>query len=333
MRSLSLQGQMTLSQQASQVLARFSKPVVRSYNPLTDRVWLDTLWASAMPSRWSISGAVLQSVLSEAKLVLVAEQHGSPVGIGAVDYVPCGEAGLILLMVDPAHQRQGIATRLLQSLQARLNALGATVLRLGAVSTGTYLWPGMPAELEDSWQFFTKKGWLAEESCADLVQELQTFRTPIWVAQRILATGIVLRRSIPALRSEIVAFERLNFPAWSTFFEEKLCRSELDDEVLIAQTVEGRIVGSVLLDTELSPRWSVDEGLHIGSINALGVAPEHQRHGIGLALAARAMELLQERGCAKCYVQWTGLDAWYGNLGTSIWAQYRMAQKSLLDTA
>ena len=183
--------------------------------------------------------------------------------------------------------------------------------------------------MEATWPFFAMKDWTTEESCADLVQELESFQTPIWVSQRIQNAGIMLQLSTPALRSKIVAFESLNFPAWSTFFEEKLCRSERDQEVLIAQTAEGGIVGSVLLDTELSSRWSVDEELHIGSINALGVASEYQRQGIGLALAAKAMELLQERGCAKCYVQWTGLDAWYGSLGTSIWAQYRMAQKPL----
>ncbi|MGI4756005.1 MAG: GNAT family N-acetyltransferase [Janthinobacterium lividum] len=327
--TLPLEEQTNSLQKDPWIVEASSRPVIRSYDPYTDYVWLETLWKKAVHPRWFVTAAALRLTLSNSKLVVVAEQFGKPVGVGAVDYDLFGEAGLVFFLIDPSHQGRGIATFLLQAIESRLKALGIRVLRLGAVSTGTYLWPGIPTELEASWWFFIKNGWLAEESCADLVQELQTFSTPPWVFERIKAAGIVLQLSTPALRSSIVAFERLNFPAWSTFFEEKLCRSERDQEVLIAQTAEGGIVGSVLLETELSSRWSVDTDLHIGSINALGVASEYQRQGIGLALAAKAMELLQERGCAKCYVQWTGLDAWYGNLGTSIWAQYRMAQKSL----
>ena len=112
-------------------------------------------------------------------------------------------------------------------------------------------------------------------------------------------------------------------------FQAEQSLAETDDQILVAQDADGEVVGTLLVDVNIPRRWSKDENLCVGSINALGVAPKNRQHGIGLALTARAMELLQERGCAKCYIQWTGLAAWYGKLGTSVWARYRMAKKSL----
>ena len=83
------------------------------------------------------------------------------------------------------------------------------------------------------------------------------------------------------------------------------------------------------MDAKIPQRWSADDDLRVGSINALGVLTSRQRQGIGLALAAKAMEVLRDRGCSKAYIQWTGLTAWYGKLGASVWACYRMAAKLL----
>lgn len=272
---------------------------------------------------------VLNTVLSETKLVLVAERQGCPVGVGAVDYEVSGEAGLVFLVVDPVLQGQGIGTSLLRALERELKTLHIHVLRLGAVSTATYLWPGLPAEMASAWPFFERRGWCLEEGCADLVQKLAGFATPGWLTESLKYAGVSLRLSNFELRASVAAFEAEHFPAWFCYFKQSQHAQGVDERVLVAHDAQQKIVGTVLLDANVPCRWSVDEKTQIGSINALGVAPRHRQRGIGLALAARAMEVLQERGCAKCYVQWTGLAAWYGKLGTSVWAYYRMAKKLL----
>ncbi|MGI4758556.1 MAG: GNAT family N-acetyltransferase [Janthinobacterium lividum] len=282
-----------------------------------------------MPLRWSVSGAVLQSVLSETKLVLVAERHGSPVGIGAVDYDFSGEAGLVLLIVDPAHQKTGIGASLLRSLEERLRSLQVRVLRLGAVSTATYLWPGLPSEMEAAWPFFERRGWMLEEACADLVQDLAGFTPPEWIHESLAGSRVVLQLANPAGRSSVAAFEAANFPAWAEYFNGDERLPDGDGRILVAQSCDGEILGTLLMDAKIPRRWSADDNLRVGSINALGVLPSRQRQGIGLALAAKAMEVLRDRGCSKAYIQWTGLTAWYGKLGTSVWARYYMAKKPL----
>jgi len=49
--------------------------------------------------------------------------------------------------------------------------------------------------------------------------------------------------------------------------------------------------------------------------------------GIGLALAARVTELLQQRGLGMSYVGWTWLVDWYGRLGYRVWREYVMSWK------
>ena len=306
-----------------------AKPTFRAFDSLLDDVWLEDFWARTMPLRWRISGESLQAVLSDTKLILVAEHNGRPVGLGAVDYDLSGEAGLVFLAVDPVWQGRGIGTKLLQALERDLKALQIHILRLGAVSTATYLWPGMPVELDAAWPFFERRGWLREEGCADLIQKLDGFVTPAWLTNGMDDAGVTLRLSSSELRATVAAFEAEHFPAWSGYFRQSLLSNDENERVLIAQNVSGEIVGTLLLDAAVPRRWCVDENAQAGSINVLGVARRKRQRGIGLALAAKAMEILQARGCAKCYIQWTGLAAWYGKLGTSVWADYCMAKKPL----
>ena len=306
-----------------------ARSLIRAFDPSVHSIWLQELWQKAMHARWSISNGALQSVLSATKLVLIAEQDGIPLGIGAVDYASFGEAGLIFLIVDPACWRQGIGTAIVEALESQLKTMQISVLRLGAVSTATYLWPGMPTEMDTAWPFFARRGWRLEEGCDDLVQELGGFQTPDWLVRSLETAGVTLSLSSPKLRTSVATFEAETFPAWASYFGQENSSPGSDDQILVAQNAEGEIVGTLLLDAEIPRRWSMDENLRVGSINALGVVSERRQQGIGLALAAKALELLQERGCAKCYIQWTGLAAWYGKLGASVWARYRMAKRPL----
>ena len=135
-----------------------ARPTIRAFEPGLHGLWLQKLWKGAMHPRWSISDDVLQSVLVATKLALIAEQDGIPLGLGAVDYGSFGKAGLVFLIVDPAWQRQGIGTLIVEALEAQLRAMQISVLRLGAVSTATYLWTGMPFEADAAWPFFARKG-------------------------------------------------------------------------------------------------------------------------------------------------------------------------------
>lgn len=302
--------------------------VIRAFKPECDLHWLYALWQETMPSRWALLMKSLQNVLADARVLLVAERHGIRVGFCAADHDEIGNAGLLVVLVEPSVQRSGVGCALLEQLEAVLHSARVVSLRLGAVSTGTYFWPGLPAENKSVWPFFQGHGWKQEESCADLVQDLAFFSMPMWVRERLTAARVTLRESAPHLRDKILQFEQANFPAWTAFMANELAGSG-DKNLLVAQTESGEIVGSLLMKAGIQALWKSDTGVTAGSLNLVGVSSQRQRQGIGLALTARAMEVLRERGCARCYIQWTGLSEWYGKLGAAVWANYWMAQKAL----
>jgi len=207
---------------------------IRAFHPDLDSSWLQWLWQQTMHARWSLSVESMRRVLAEARLSLVAERDGFPVGFCAGDYERSGHAGLLILLVDPAHQRNGIGSALLLQMESILKAEQVSILHLGAVSTGTYFWPGVPAENDAARSFFARHGWQEMDACADLVQELASFETPLWVSDRLRDANIVLRLSDSRLRTKIAEFEWANFPAWAPFVENELASSG-DENLLIAQ--------------------------------------------------------------------------------------------------
>lgn len=219
---------------------------IRAFNPTQDAPWLHRLWHSTMHVRWSLSLDSMQKVLADARSLLVAERNGVRLGFCAADYEPTGDAGLLALLVEPAYQRQGIGSALIFELERILEVEQVSLLHLGAFSTGTYFWPGLPAENESALPFFAKHRWRQEESCADLIQELASFKTPIWVSDRIKDANIVLRLADTGLRSKVAAFERANFPAWASFVDNEFADSG-DENILVAQTTDGAVVGTVLM--------------------------------------------------------------------------------------
>ena len=301
---------------------------IRAFNPKQDASWLHRLWLSTMHARWSLSLDSMQKVLADARSLLVAERNGVRLGFCAADYASTGDAGLLILLVEPACQRQGIGSALVSRLKRILRTKQVRTLHLGACSNGTYFWPGLPAENELALPFFLKHGWQKEEACADLVQELDSFKTPVWVSDRIRHSNAVFQLANTELRPEIAAFERGNFPAWASFVDNEFAESG-DRNILVAQAKNGAVVGTVLMKVGVTNHWARESGTQVGSLNILGIAPGSQRQGIGLALTACAMEILQERGCSRCYIQWTGLNEWYGKLGATVWAEYRMASTLL----
>ena len=303
-------------------------PKIRAYEPVQDAPWLHRLWHDVMDARWSLSLESMQDILAYVSLLLVAECDGIRIGFCATNFRRFGDAGLLTLLVEPAFQHHGVGSALLLRLQSMLEAEQVRSLQFGAVGTGAYFWPGMPAENDSAQAFFMKCGWREEAACADLVQELTTFRTPFWVSSRITKAKVVLRVAHSHLHAEIADFERTNFPAWAPFVENELASSG-GENVVVAQTADGVVVGTVLVRTGFPSLWSRDAGLRIGTLNILGIAPSSQRQGIGLALVARALETLRERGCSRCYIQWTGLSEWYGKLGAKVWAEYRRASRTL----
>jgi GNAT superfamily N-acetyltransferase len=299
---------------------------VRDFVPEVDAFWVHGLWHRALHGRWAISLEAMLSTLADAALLLVAEYEGLRSGFCAVDtHQGGGSAGLTLLLIDPTRQRHGVGTELLSRAEQKLRERGVHSLALGA-GNRHYFWPGLPEEQGKAWSFFRERGFNEEESSEDLIQELQGFETPTWVTGRLASSGCMLRLAEPAHQSRIAAFEKLQFPAWATYFDNEMEQGGYSN-ILVAQSPDGCILGTLLLRHDTPTPWTIMSRKKMGTLNTLGVALEQQGKGIGLALTSKALEILSQRGCSHCFIQWTGLTEWYGKLGATTWAQYHMASK------
>ena len=179
-----------------------------------------------------------------------------------------------------------------------------------------------------AWPFFVKHGWTESDRVSDLIQSLTTYQTPSWVYERVRSYGITVGLATSDLKAKVSEFERSSFPEWSQFFDNALDKGKYN-EIVVASDGSGVVLGSVLLNCGDLLTWKQTLGVGCGSLSVLGVREDQRGKGIGLALAARAMELLRERGCAKCYIHWTGLTSWYGKLGATVWAEYRMSSRPI----
>ncbi len=301
-----------------------SSLTLRDYHHHHDASWLYDLWHRALSSKWSISMDELFGRLHSASICLVAEGPSGRIAFCAARCRPSGAATLLVLLVDPVLQRQGVGSKLLHALEDRLRHRSAARFSLGSDGDGDFFWQGIPVE-SGIWPFFARMGWLEHDRSSDLILELAGYRTPPWVFDRSSMAGISLYPASMPMRDLVLDFEQIHFPVWSQYYEGS--QSYLESNVLVAADRSGAILGTVLLSPTISVPWKPSLGERCGSLGVLGVARSFQGRGVGLALAARSAEILQQRGCSAVHIGWTGLVDWYARLGAKPWAEYHMSSR------
>jgi beta-N-acetylhexosaminidase len=288
---------------------------LRALDPAGDRPWLEALWVAALGGAWPLLPAGLDLI----RAGVVAEERGTAIGMVATD--PAGS--IPLLLVDPAHRRRGMGTRLLRAALHRLQAAGAESVALGGGGED-YIWPGVPDDLPAAVGFFAARGWRWDHRVIDLVRDLRDYLPPPGVYRRAGRAGVSLEVAGEADLEEVLAFEAATFPIWLRWFERR------DSAVLVARDRDGRVVGSLLFR-------GPDEGLLFapmlgpmsGTIGCVGVADDHQGRGVGSAMVAHASELLRRAGTRACHIGWVVRRHFYVRVGYAPWRTYRMSRRRL----
>ena len=266
---------------------------------------------------------------------LVATSCGSVIGFvgtqrrevkGEED--PRGE--VMLLVVNSAFRRRGVGRHLLGRAEAHLRENGVKTAQLCSGGS-SYFWPGAPVSLPDAWEFFHACGWEEDERSYDLVCNLKQYVSPDSVFDCIQESGVTVATSS---HDTIESLRRLldeHFPAWADSYAALIEEDDLAS-ILVAVSETGEVVGfsSAEPPSEIRPscHWASLKRT-TGVIGALGVHPEWRERGIGLAIAARVMEVLRDQGAENCFIGWTWLVDWYGKLGSVVWETYVMSRKNL----
>jgi ribosomal protein S18 acetylase RimI-like enzyme len=303
---------------------------IRPLDPERDRPLLGRLWEAALGSVWPL----LPDALDLVKEGLVAEggdggtfrgsgpgeadRAGPGVGMVAVD--PAGS--IPLLVVDPAYQRRGVGTGLLEAGMARLGQLGATTVALGG-GGDDYIWPGVPDNLPGAVGFFRARGWAFDHTVIDLVADLRGYEAPAGVGERAGRAGVSIEVMAGPERAEVMAFEAAAFPDWVGWFER------LDSSVLVARDRAGAVAGTLLFRGPLGATiYEPLLGPDAGTIGCVGVAAPARGAGVGSAMVARASELLRDAGTRTCHIGWTRRERFYTRVGYSPWRRYHMARRT-----
>jgi beta-N-acetylhexosaminidase len=304
---------------------------IRPLDPERDRPLLGRLWEAALGSVWPL----LPDALDLVKEGLVAEPgdggsgrdsgpgqaHRAGRGVGIVAVDPAGS--IPLLVVDPAYQRRGVGTRLLEAGMARLGELGTTTVALGGGGSD-YIWPGVPDNLPEAVAFFGARGWGFDHTVIDLVADLRGYEAPAGVGERAGRAGISIEVMAGPERAEVMAFEAATFPSWVGWFER------LDSSVLVARDRAGAVAGTLLFRGPLGATiYEPLLGPDAGTIGCVGVAAPARGAGVGSAMVARASELLRDAGTRACHIGWTRRERFYTRVGYSPWRRYHMARRPI----
>lgn len=298
---------------------------IRPYQP-SDFDALYGVWQAALDSTWPITPEFLQRIVSGYASYregdhLVAEQEGRVVGFIPTRLDSAGKTAEIpFVVVHPEKQRQGIGTQLHTAAIEHWRQKGVETVSLG--HGDGYFWRGVPDEFPGVLKFFQSCGWHFNETDYDLTQDLHAYRTPPGVFERVTQQNIEIRLSSADEIAAILQFERRVFPDWAEIFQANADAGRYPD-ILVAWQGKS-VVGSLLMEATLFV-WHKMLGDDMGIIGVVGVDDQLRRRGIGVALTARASEILQARGVGQCFIGWTDEVEFYGKLGYKIWHSYSIA--------
>ena len=311
---------------------------VRSYAPAFDEPCLLDLWDRALgagiaDAPWPLTPTWFRAVAlnpGNNQDHLLAEIDGQVVGFALIHVKmsnpPYGS--LLALAVHPGYRRCGVGRMLYFAALERLRERGVQQIQLGA-GAHNYFWPGVPTNIPGAWTFFQALGWPEVERSYDLTRSLDEYQTPTWVWERVCELGVdFVTAGDAGLERAVVDFVLTEYLGWASFFDQSIHEGRARDVLLARQTGSGEILGACLVESPVQ-RWVQRLPQPVGALGCVLTARAVRDRGIGLALTARATEILQARGCRTSFIGWTWLVDWYSKLGYTTWQEYIMSWMDL----
>jgi len=230
------------------------------------------------------------------------------------------------VVVDPAHQRQGLGSDLLAWAMDRLHGAGVRDIRIGGGFR--HFFPGAPLELPGLTQFFARRGFEQTGIVHDLRGNLVGFAAPPSARAALRAVGAVAEPCTPEQVPALLDFLRAEFPGrWRYDTEHYLAKGTPPQEYIILRQ-DSRVIGFAKIhhrgSAYLGPPlyWRRLLGRGAGGLGPIGVAADMRNKGLGLALLQLALEHLAHLGVRHAVIDWTGLVDFYARVGFVPWKSY-----------
>jgi GNAT superfamily N-acetyltransferase len=285
------------------------------------------LWNQALGEQFSLRATVLRlTVFEDPNLrsgdALAAVDNDTLVGFAwlkrwreppfreAIGYV----GGIV---VDAAHQRQGLGTALLRALEARLLEEGCERIE---ISGGLlHLLPGVPVEATAAHAFFERHGYAFHPPCFDLWQDLAAleFGQP----DPRVHLGLDGNAMLDYLERE--------FPGgWTLHARWHLANGGSPGDFMVVE-VDRRIDGFCQIFRPGTWPPGPSTYFNDGGLGPIGVSRRGRGQGLGKALLEASLRELRTSGVRGCVIDWTTLLDFYGIFGFRPWRTYLRASKSM----
>ncbi len=250
---------------------------------------------------------------------LVAEADGQAIGFATLvaRHLTDEVRGIIkLIAVEPAFQRTGVGSTLLNEAERELAQRGATAIRVGE-SFPNYLTPGVDLRYAAALAFFASHGYALLAEAVNLEVDLGAWQAT-HQEPRSLPNGVNIRRATPDDMPAIAVLISTHWPPWWGEVSQAL----VNDPATLFLAWQGEtVLGFAAHDAN---------NRSTGWFGPMGTAPEARGKGIGVALLHAALEDMSESDYRHATIPWVGPVEFYErHAGATLSRTFQRFHKSL----
>ncbi len=270
----------------------------------------------------------------DPELCFMAMDHEQVIGfvLGMKRKFPYLERGLeptrgwvSVIFVHPSYRRQGIGQRLYDETEAKLKAMGAENITLGAYSP-SYFFAGLdPDNYPESIAFFEKNSYVAHEQHYSMGRDLHGYR----LSEKVLTKkqlaeekGYRFEPFTYRYALELLEFLRVEFGGgWKRNALIAMREETAEDLIYLVFDPQGKICGFVMRSIDGNP-------MRFGPI---GISAKERNSGLGSILLELQLYEMCRRGIYRMYFITTD-DAgrrYYERLGLSVIRKFIDYRKEL----
>lgn len=206
---------------------------------------------------------------------------------------------ITILAVDEDYRRQGIATSLVQKLEAYFRDSQCAVTWVASYAPNYFI-PGVDvAAYPEALEFFKKLGWVEAYRPLAMDADLVHLKTPDWVKdkeRKLLADGVVFEAYRPELIQPLMDFMLAEFPGdWQRYARDAMLRittGEYHPTNLFIAHQAGKVLGFVQHD-------------NVCRFGPFGVASSERGRGLGAVLLLKVMHAMRGKGMHNAWFLWT----------------------------
>lgn len=226
-----------------------------------------------------------------------------------------------LICVTPEFRGNGIGHILMQKSEELIAQNGFKTAVLGGQDSELFIGAVTPEEQWKNMQneFFENEGYRAKNGCLEMRMNMSDFDfegLDIPPCPDNVTFGYISEDR----KDELLTAVGKVSEDWVQYFTF--------DSPIFAAEIDGKIASFCIVDTDAETIISTCIN-NVGVVGCVGTVPEHRCKGIGLAMAANAVQDAKQKGCDEIFIHYTYLDWWYGKLGFKTFLHYWFGEKEL----